>query len=425
LGAVSRRSMAIAAMSTVVEWYDFTLYLYMATVLSRVFYGGGAGSLTETLAGFALAYLLRPLGALVFGVFGDRFGRRRTLLLSMMTMSAAMLATAMLPTYAQVGPIAGWALLALRCVMAFSVGGEYTGVVAYLLEGAPPRHRGLVTSTAAAASEVGALFAAGAAALVVGMMDAPDLDSWGWRIPFLIGAIMAGGVWWARSAMEESPDFERQRESGSVPAAPLRSVLRDQRAGIARGFAISALGSITYYVGITYVPAFLSAAGTLGEADALWLTTLAALAVILITPVTGILADRLGRRPVLLGLAAAGALLPTALFAVMAGGGLALATGGALVLALLGGGVSAVGAVATAEQFPGEGRLTGLALGVTMATAIFGGLAPLVAHLIVERTGWAAAPGALIALVALAVLPWLWRLPETRPSKWGSQANVL
>jgi MFS transporter, MHS family, proline/betaine transporter len=95
------------------------------------------------------------------------------------------------------------------------------------------------------------------------------------------------------------------------------------------------------------------------------------------------------------------------------------------VLALLGGGVSAVGAVATAEQFPGEGRLTGLALGVTMATAIFGGLAPLVAHLIVERTGWAAAPGALIALVALTVLPWLWRLPETRPSKWGSQANVL
>jgi MHS family proline/betaine transporter-like MFS transporter len=408
--------MAIAAFSTVVEWYDFTLYLYMATVLSRVFYGGGAGSLTDTLAGFALAYLMRPLGALAFGMFGDRFGRRRTLLLSMMAMSAAMLATAMLPTYAQVGPIAGWALLALRCVMAFSVGGEYTGVVAYLLEGAPARRRGLITSTAAAASELGGLLAAGAAALLVGMLDRPDLDHWGWRIPFLIGAVMAGGVWLARSGMEESPEFERQRESGSVPAAPLRSVLRHQRPGIVRGFAISALGSITYYVGITYVPAFLSALGTVEEADALRITTLAALAVILVTPVTGILADRLGRRPVLLGLAALGALLPTMLFAAMASSGLAVATAGALALALLGGGVSAVGAVATAEQFPGEGRLTGLALGVTMATAIFGGLAPLAAHLIVERTGWAAAPGALIAIVAIAVLPWLWGMPETRPA---------
>jgi MHS family proline/betaine transporter-like MFS transporter len=177
----------------------------------------------------------------------------------------------------------------------------------------------------------------------------------GGAFPFLIGAVMAGGVWLARSGMEESPEFERQRESGSVPAAPLRSVLRHQRPGIVRGFAISALGSITYYVGITYVPAFLSALGTVGEADALRLTTLAALAVILVTPVTGILADRLGRRPVLLGLAALGVLLPTMLFAAMASSGLAVATAGALALALLGGGVSAVGAVATAEQFPARG----------------------------------------------------------------------
>ena len=415
MGPVSRRSMSIAALSTVVEWYDFTLFLYMATVLSRVFYGGGVGSLTETLAGFALAYLMRPFGALFFGMIGDTLGRRRTLLLSMAMMSAAMLATALLPTYAQIGPAAGWALLALRCVTAFAVGGEYTGVVAYLLEGARPHQRGLVTSTAAAASEVGGLLAAGAAALSVSFLSAADLEGWGWRIPFLVGAGLAGLIFFARSTMEESPDFERQRAEGSVPAAPLRTVLRDQRAGIARGFAISALGSITYYVGITYVPAFLTAVGGLGEGEALRLSTLAALAVILVTPLTGLLSDRYGRRPVLIVLVAAGALLPTALFALMAGGGSAFAISGALALALIGGGVSAVGAVATAEQFPGEGRLTGLALGVTSATAIFGGLAPLAAHLLAEKTGWAAAPGALIALVAVAVAPILWRLPETRP----------
>ena len=132
-----RRSIAIAALSTVVEWYDFTLYLYFSTVLSRVFFGGGSASLAATLGGFAVAYLMRPVGAVVFGHFGDRRGRRPMLLISMAIMSVAMLLTGLLPTEAQIGPLAAWLLILLRCVMGFSVGGEYTGVVAYLLESAP------------------------------------------------------------------------------------------------------------------------------------------------------------------------------------------------------------------------------------------------------------------------------------------------
>lgn len=407
--------MAVAALSTVVEWYDFTLYLYLATVLSRVFYGGGAVAVGTTLAGFALAYLMRPLGAIAFGHIGDRYGRRRMMLLSMAVMTAAMLATALLPTRDQIGPAAGWLLLLLRCVMAFSVGGEYTGVVAYLLEGARAERRGLVTSTAAAASEVGGLLAAAVAALTVGAMGVATLDQWGWRIPFLVGAGLAAAVWLARSTMQESPEFERQAGQGSVPANPLRMSLAQHRTGILRGFAISALGSITYYVGITYVPAFLTETGGVGEAMALWLSTGAALVVVLVTPLVGLLTDRIGRRPVLLGLCGAAALLPAALFGMMASGGLALAVLGTMILAMLGGGVSAVGAVATAEQLPGEGRLTGLALGVTSATAIFGGLAPYVAHRLIAWTGSPLMPGLMIAVVALGLLPVLVRMNETRP----------
>jgi MFS transporter, MHS family, proline/betaine transporter len=413
-GAIGRRSMTLAAASTVVEWYDFTVYLYLATVLSRVFFGGGATSLAVTFAGFAIAYLLRPLGAIAFGHLGDRHGRRTTLLVSMAVMSAAMLATALLPTHAEIGPAAGWLLLALRCIMAFAVGGEYTGVVAYLLEGARPERRGLVTSSAAAASEVGGLLAVGVAAVTAGSMTTAALDGWGWRIPFLIGAVLAGFVWFARAGMEESPEFERQRAADTRPAAPLAHAVRRLRAPIARGFAISALGSITYYVGITYVPAFLTTAGAMSESRALWLSTGAAAVVIAVTPLVGALSDRVGRRPVLVALAIAGAVLPLAMFAGMASGRTAEAIAGAVVLAGLAGAVSAVGAVATAEQLPGEGRLSGLALGATGATAIFGGLAPLTAHLLVERTGWAPAPGAMIAAVALAVLPVLWRLPDPR-----------
>lgn len=409
---ISRRSLAIAAFSTVVEWYDFTLYIYFATVLSRVFYGAGEQALAATLAGFAASYLLRPLGALAFGTIGDRHGRRFAMLASVALMSLAMLATALLPTHAAIGAASGWLLLALRCVMSFSVGGEYVGVVAYLVEGAPPGRRGLVASFASAASEIGALLAVGVSAATVGLLAAPDLDAWGWRIPFLVGAALALGVFLARSAMEESPEFERQRAEGGAPARPLAHVLAHHRAGVARGFAISALGSITYYVGVTYAPSFMTSVGAVAERDALLLSTIAAVAVIIVTPFVGAASDRFGRRPTLALLALGSAALPVVLFPLMAGGSTAAALVGAVALAGLAGGVSAVGAVATAEQFPGEGRLTGLALGATTATAIFGGLAPLIAHELTARTGSPAAPGAMIAVVALCVMPVVWGMRE-------------
>jgi MHS family proline/betaine transporter-like MFS transporter len=413
---VSRRSMTIAAFSTVVEWYDFTLYLYFATVLSRVFFGEGEASLVTILAGFAVGYLLRPIGAIVFGHIGDRYGRRRMMLMSMALMTLAMLLTALLPTRAQIGPAAGGLLLMLRCLTAFSVGGEYTGAVAYLFEGAERGRRGLITSLASAASEIGALMSVAISALTVSSFSPASLESWGWRIPFFVGAALAGTTWIVRSMMQESPDFERQQAGGTVPASPLGHVLVHHRAAILRGFAISALGSITYYVGITYVPAFLITSGSMAEGASLWLSTLAAITVILVTPLVGSLSDRLGRRPVLLILCAAALVLPPAMFHLMSGGAYATTLLAAVVLACLGGAVSAVGAVATAEQFEGEGRLSGLALGATTATAIFGGLTPFLAQILIRQTGSPIIPGVMIAAVALCVLPVMLTLRDTLAS---------
>jgi MHS family proline/betaine transporter-like MFS transporter len=407
--------MAIAAFSTVVEWYDFTLYLYMVTVLARVFFENGEASPLAALGGFAFAYFMRPLGAVVFGHIGDRHGRRRMMLLSMALMACAMLATALLPTHAGIGPAAGWLLILLRCVVAFAVGGEYTGVVAYLLEGAPRHRRGLLASLAAAASEIGGLLAAGVCAVTAASMSSADLASWGWRAPFLFGAALAGAVWIMRLAMQESPEYERQRSTGAVPSSPLRLALSDYRVAIIRGFAISALGSITYYVGITYVPAFLVAVHTMQEGDAFWVSTIAACVVVLVTPVVGASSDVLGRKPVLVLLCGGAVVLPISMFALMAGGSNAQALTGAMALAALGGGISAVGAVTSAELLPGEGRLSGLALGSTLATAIFGGLTPFLSQYLIEKIGWRLIPGAMIAAVAICILPVLMTAPETRP----------
>lgn len=411
-----RRSILIAGLSTVVEWYDFTLYLYFSTVLSRVFFGAQTSSLATALGGFAVAYLMRPVGAIVFGHIGDRQGRRPMLLVSMAVMSLAMLLTALLPTESQIGPLAAWLLILLRCVMGFSVGGEYTGVVAYLLESAPHGRRGLVASLAAAASEVGALLAVGVSALTVSSMSNENLEEWGWRIPFLVGAALAGFVLLARSTMIESPDFERQRTQNTIPRHPLWQAMSVQRWGVVRSFAISALGSITYYVGITYFPAFLTTVGSTTEADALWLSTIAAVVVISITPFIGHLSDRVGRKPVLIALAAASIVLPVSMFSLATSASIASALFAAVVLALIAGAVSAVGAVATAEQFTGEARVSGLALGATIATAIFGGLTPYLAQVLIDDTGRHTIPGVMIAIVAACVAPVFLRMRETRPA---------
>ena len=151
-------------------------------------------------------------------------------------------------------------------------------------------------------------------------MSAANLDAWGWRIPFFVGAVLAASVWIARTTMEESPDFERQQASGTVPTRPLLYALTNHRAGILRAFAISALGSITYYVGITYVPHSWFPPESSARATRFGCPPLAAVAVIVVTPFAGALSDRLGRKPVLIFLDLCSAILPVTLFPLMAGG---------------------------------------------------------------------------------------------------------
>ena len=247
------------------------------------------------------------------------------------------------------------------------------------------------------------MLAVGSCAVLARNLDVAQLDAWGWRIPFLFGGALAGAVWVTRNIIVETPLFHGQPVGEPAAIRPLIHVLRFEARGIALGFAISALGSVTYYIGITYVPSFLATAGRGNEAQALEFSSIAAVVVIAVTPCFGWLSDLVGRKPVLLGLCLACVILPVAMFQLIASGSAEAAVAGVVILAALGGGVSAVGATATAEQFSDAVRLSGLALGATTATALFGGAAPYVVHALQKLTGIAEIPGVIIAAVAVCV----------------------
>jgi MFS transporter, MHS family, proline/betaine transporter len=405
----------VAALGTIIEWYDFSLYVFLAPIYARVFFPGESGlnGVVVTLAIFAIAYLARPVGAIVFGHFGDRIGRRDALLISASMMSVALLLNGLLPSEARIGVAAPIGLFVLRLAMGFAVGGEYSGILVYLLEIATVRSRGLVVSLAPAASGIGTLIAVGSTAIVSAALSQQQVDDWGWRIPVLLGAALAVTILVLRRSLAETPAFHRMRESGRVSTHPVRDAIVRARWAVFVAFALSAVGSTAYYLGITYVPTFLESFGKASHDDALIWSTVATAIYVLLTPLAGWWADAGGRRASLAATALALIVFSVPLFGLLAGSAALLQLAAAVALAAGAAAWCAIASSAIPEQFGTADRFSGLAVGYNIATAVFGGLSPLVATLLIRLTGWDPAPGLMLAIVALAAVPIVLGLPET------------
>jgi MHS family proline/betaine transporter-like MFS transporter len=228
-----RRSLLVAAIGTVVEWYDFGLYLYLAPIYARVFFPGSdqTENLIATFGLFAIAYLARPLGAVALGRYGDRSGRRRALLASAAIIAVALAANAAIPSEAAIGLAAPLLLLLSRLASGFAIGAEYSGILSYLLESAPSHRRGLITSMAPAMSGVGTALAVGITALLASLLTGEQLDSWGWRIPVAFGAVLAALLLLLRRGLGETPSSDASASTArpsrarfvrrsTLPAAP-------------------------------------------------------------------------------------------------------------------------------------------------------------------------------------------------------------
>ncbi|MEJ6547934.1 MFS transporter [Corynebacterium sp. USCH3] len=404
-----RQSMFVAAFGTIVEWYDFSIFFYVSASLANTFFNGDDGSLLLTLALGAAGFIFRPLGAMVFGHLGDRIGRKSSLIVSASLMAVALLGIAVMPGFDTIGIWGGVGVLVLRCLAGFAVGAEYTGIMVYLVESARDGRRGLAASWAAANSEVGSLLAVGGGYLMARYLSPEDLDAWGWRVLFLVGALLAAAMVPMRRLMDETETFTEVKDTAeNTERSPLITVLRSHPRAVLVAFLVSSVGSAAYFLNITNVPTYLETTASIDSSTSLWLGTVAAVVAIVVTPFAGVASDRFGRRPVfiLLGIVILATTIPA--YMLLSGGtGTAALLGGAL-LAVPAAGWSAVAASAVPEQFTAVGRFSGMAIGYNTATVLFGGLSPFVATWLMTATGSAYAPAwYAVGIILLAGIPML------------------
>ena len=419
----SYRKVAFAAcFGTFIEWYDFLTFGTLAAYFAVLFFPADdpVAGLLYSLAAFGVGMVVRPVGAALFGSFGDRYGRRKSFIATIGIMGAATFAVGLLPTHAQWGWAATGLLLALRLVQGLAMGGEIGGANVYIAEHAPANQRGAATSVLQWMGGLGILASSLQIVLLQTWLSDAEFRAWGWRVPFLLSALLMLASVKARLALHESPVFEQLRRTQHTAKTPLRDCLRDPRTLGRMGllfFCVSAGGSLLFFCSQVYAPIYLKTVVKMDAVTAGWVTLLATLCLFPLTYAGGALSDRIGRRPVVL----VGLLLGVvSIFPVY----LLLqqwAAQPALVFALLLVPVVALALVTgpqtalLSELFPARTRYTAVGLPHNLAAGWIGGLAPYMVTLIASKTG-VALTGLVYpaAFLLLALVVGVLFLPETR-----------
>ena len=420
----SVRAIAAAVAGTVFEWFDFFLYGSLAVVLGRHFFpsGDGTAGLLAALAVFGAGWVVRPLGALVFGRMGDRIGRRQTFLVTIVLMGFSTVAIGVLPTHAQIGLAAPVILVLLRLLQGLAVGGEFGGAATYVAEHSSPQRRGLNTSLVMATGTVGLLLALGTITACRAWLGADAFEDWGWRIPFLASVALLALSVWMRLHLAESPAFEQLKQEGKVARSPLREAFGNpehRKTMLLALVTLTAAQGVVWNAGQYYPLVFLQSQAGLDVGQAgLWMMAALLLAAPLF-PLAGWLSDRIGRRPVII----AGFLLAAASLLPVFQGLLLAAVAGQTVTALaclwlLSIPVALVCGPASAwlvELFPTHIRYSVIGLPYHLGNGWFGGFMPLAtaavsAHYASPLAGLVY-PAVLALLCGLAALCWM---PETR-----------
>ncbi|MEU6808029.1 glycine betaine/L-proline transporter ProP [Streptomyces sp. NPDC046831] len=422
--AAVKRAVKAASLGNAMEWFDFGIYSYLAVTIGQVFFPSGDDTvqLLSSFATFAVSFLVRPLGGLVFGPMGDKIGRKKVLALTMIMMAIGTFAIGLIPSYATIGFWAPALLILFRLVQGFSTGGEYGGASTFIAEYAPDRRRGFYGSFLELGTLAGYVGAAGLVTLLTAALGDDGMESWGWRVPFLVaGPIGLVGLY-LRLRLDETPAFRKLEEGSTHRASEAASGVETTAKGdVARIFrdywptlvlCVCLVGAynITDYMLLSYMPTYLSDEMGYSETHGLLILIVTMVVLMLLVNTVGRLSDRVGRKPLLMGGMLGFLVLSLPSFLLVQQGSLAAVAAGMLMLGLSL--VCLLGTMSAAlpALFPTPVRYGSLSIGYNVSASLFGGTTPLVITALISVTGsklmpaYYAMAAALVGVVAVACM---------------------
>jgi len=401
-----RRVVMASLIGTTIEWYDFFLYgAAAALIFNKLFfpdYDPWVGTLLA-FATYALGFVARPVGGIVFGHYGDRIGRKRLLMLSLVLMGAATALIGLLPTYGRIGIAAPLLLILLRLVQGFAVGGEWGGAVLLVAEHGDAKRRGFWASWPQAGVPAGNLLAAGVLAILASTLSDADFLAWGWRIPFLLSVVLVAIGWWIRNRVAESPAFRAVLEEAEAPPkAPALDVLRERPRALLTGAGLRLGENISYYIITAFSLTWMTEVAKLTRSQALDAILIGGAVHFFAIPLLARLSDRIGRRPVYAFGGFGLALFSFLFFNMLGSGDMALTVAAITIALVLHGAMYGPQAAFIAELFPTRIRYSGASIAYQLTSIVAGSLAPLIAIYLYKETG-SATPVAIYVAAACLV----------------------
>lgn len=409
--AVKKAVMA-ASIGNTLEWFDYGVYAYVATTLAVVFFPGDdpATALIGTFAAFAIGFLMRPLGGLFWGPLGDKVGRSRVLAATIILMSFGTVMVGLLPSYDSIGIWAPILLVVARMIQSFSTGGEYGGAATFIVESAPDKRRGFLSSWLEFGTLGGYVAGALLALMLQTLLSEAAFVEWGWRIPFLIGAPLGLFGLYLRLKLEDSPAFRQLEDAHKVSKTPLRELLVDHWREMLLCAGLVLILNAAYYTVLTYLPSYLEDIIEMSKTHALVLSVAVMVGMMVVITFIGRLSDHIGRKPVILAAFLGFIFLSWPSYWMLSQGILWMTITGLVILHLLVVMLSATMPAVLPSIFPTRVRYGGFAISYNVSTVIFGGFAPMVITLMIKLTGLELMPAyylmlaAAIALIPLALL---------------------
>lgn len=376
-----RRAVAGGAIGNALEWFDFGVYGYFAVIIGQEFFAGSGDKMTallQSFAVFAVAFVARPFGSFVFGPLGDKIGRKRVMVITIMLMTVSTALVGVLPTYGMVGIWSTIGLIVLRLIQGFSTGGEYGSVATYICESAPDDRRGFWGSFLEVGTMVGYILAAVLALVLSAVLGHDAWHTWGWRVPFLCAIPLGLLGLWMRSNLEDSPAFNELKESGESEKTPLRTTFKSAWRTMLLCVGLVIMLNVAYYMVLKYMPSYLTTRLGMSEFEADLLSLGILIFILILLPFLGWLSDKIGRKPMWFAASAGFIGLDYLAFWLMHQGGSWLPFLGLAILAFFTAIVGSVVASTLPALFRTNVRNGGFSIAYNVSTAAFGGTAPFI-----------------------------------------------